>query len=98
MSTAQPEDPRAEVQRHLAAGDLRRARDTSASLLERDSSNGEAQVLHASVLMAGGDWRAAAELLAVPAAGDHAPYAITARYAICCAALDDPTSAAPAFG
>ena len=98
MSASLPSDSRNEVERHLAAGDLRRAREISASLLGRDPSDIQAQVLHASVLMAGGDWRAAAELLAAPAAGDHAPYAITARYAICRAALGDPASAAPAFG
>lgn len=98
MSASLPSDARNEVERHLAAGDFRRAREISASLLGRDPSDIQAQVLHASVLMAGGDWRAAAELLAAPAAGDDAPYAITARYAICRAALDDPASAAPAFG
>ena len=98
MSASLPSDSRNEVERHLAAGDLRRAREISASLLGRDPSDIQAQVLHASVLMAGGDWRAAAELLAAPAAGGHAPYAITARYAICRAALGDPASAAPAFG
>ena len=98
MSASLPSDSRNEVERHLAAGDLRRAREISASLLGRDPSDIQAQVLHASVLMVGGDWRAAAELLAAPAAGGHAPYAITARYAICRAALGDPASAAPAFG
>jgi aspartate beta-hydroxylase len=96
--SATPVDLRDEVRRRLATGDVQRARDASLVLLERDPSNGEAQVLHASVLMAGGDWRAAAELLAATAGGDDAPYAITARYAICLAALGDPASAAPAFG
>jgi aspartate beta-hydroxylase len=96
--SATPADLREEVRRRLASGDVQRARDASLALLARDPSDGEARVLHASVLMAGGDWRAAAELLAIAAAGDHAPYAVAARYAICCAALGDPHSAAPAFG
>ena len=97
MSASPPSEPRKEIERHLAAGDLRRARDVSAGLLERDPSNDEAQALHASVLMAGGDWRAAAELLAVAASGEQPPYAIAARYAICCAALGDIAAASPAF-
>jgi aspartate beta-hydroxylase len=98
VSAAQPADPRAEVQRLLVAGDVPGARAASMAWLEREPANAEAQVLHASVLMAGGNWRAAAELLAAPAAADQAPYAVAARYAICCAALGDPASAAPAFG
>ena len=97
MNAAQAADPRAEVQRHLAAGDVASARATSMAWLERESANGEAQVLHATVLMAGGEWRAAAELLEVAAAREHAPYAIAARYAICRAALGEHGSAAPAF-
>jgi aspartate beta-hydroxylase len=85
------------VQRHLAAGDLRGARDASAALLQRNPSDQEALVLHASVLMSSGDWRAAGELLAGPASRDDAPYAIAARYAICQAALGDPRGALPAF-
>lgn len=98
MSAAQPAHMRAEVQRLLAAGDVSAARAASTAWLEREPANVDAQVLHASVLMAGANWRAAAELLAIPAAGEQAPYAVAARYAICCAALGDPASAAPAFG
>ena len=98
MNATPTADLRGEVQRHLAAGDLRSARETSAVLLARDPSDVDAQVLHASVLMAGADWRAAAELLERAAAREDAPYPIAARYAICRVALGDPRTAVPAFG
>ncbi len=97
MNATPTTDLRGEVQRHLAAGDLRRAREVSAALLARDPADTDGQVLHASVLMAGGDWRAAAELLEPAAGREDAPYPVAARYAICRAALGDPRAAAPAF-
>ncbi|NUS38035.1 MAG: tetratricopeptide repeat protein [Lysobacter sp.] len=94
-ATVQPS--REEVERHLAAGDLRRARELSEALLARAPGDGDLLAQHASVLVAGGDWRAAADLLAGPAARADAPFGLLARQALVLATLGDARAAIPSF-
>lgn len=85
------------VQRHLAAGDLRGAREASQTLLERAPDDAEALVVHASVLMAAGELPAVVALLAKPVAAGGAPFGILGRYAVCQAVLGNARDAIPVF-
>jgi len=88
---------RAEVERHLAAGDLMGARRASEAYLAAHPGDTDAVVLHASVLMAGNDVEGASAILAGPAARPDAPFDIVLRYGLCRAGLGDPAGARPAF-
>lgn len=94
-ATMQP--GRAEVERHLAAGDLMGARRASEAYLAAQPGNTDAMAVHAAVLMAGGDFEAASIVLAASATRPGAPFGIVARYAICRAAVGDHAEARPAY-
>jgi aspartate beta-hydroxylase len=88
---------RAEVERHLATGDLVGARRASEAYLAAHPRETDALTVHASVLMAAGDIEGASQLLAVPAARPDAPFDIALRYGLCRAGLGDPVGARPAL-
>ena len=88
---------RAEVERHLAAGDLVGARRASEAYLAAQPGNTDALAVHAAVLMSAGDLEGASRLLAGPAARPDAPFDITLRYGLCRASLGDPAGARPAL-
>jgi len=88
---------REDVEGSLAARDLQGAFGSSAALLASDPGNAEYQALHATVLMAGGQWQDAADILAAAAAAPTARYGVKAKLAICRAALGDHRGAADMF-
>ena len=88
---------REDVEGSLAARDLPGAFGSSAALLASDPGNAEYQALHATVLMAGGQWQEAADILAGVAAAPTARYGVKAKLAICRAALGDHRGAAAMF-
>ena len=95
--TATTAPGRADVERHLAAGDLAGARRASEAYLAADPTNMDALAVHASVLMNAGDFEGASRVLAAPAAGPDAPFDILLRYGLCRASLGDPAGARPAL-
>jgi aspartate beta-hydroxylase len=90
-------EQRAEVERRLAAGDLARAVQLSETLLLAHPADPEVQVLHASALMARGDWLLAAQRLEETSRRADAPYAAKARLALCRVMLGDGPGALQAY-
>jgi aspartyl/asparaginyl beta-hydroxylase (cupin superfamily) len=88
---------REDVEASLAARDLPRALAASTALLDSDPGNTGYRVLHATVLMSGGQWQPAAELLEGPATAPSASYGAMAKLAICRAALGEHRAAAGMF-
>ena len=88
---------REEVERSLAAGDLPRALDLSAALIDSDPTNADFLSLRAAALMTSGNAHAAVDLLGGPAHAPAAPFAIKAALAMCQRAAGDLEGAAHMF-
>lgn len=86
-------DDREEIERCLAGGDLSRALRLSESLLAANPADVQAQAVHATVLMASGDWAGAAARLQEVVQSPEAPYAAKPRLAACLMRLGDHAGA-----
>lgn len=88
---------RAEFERCLASGELAQALRLSEMLLASQPDDPEAQTLHASALMAKGDWQSAASLLEKALHSTQAPYVAKPRLALCWLKLGNRSDALDAF-
>jgi len=88
---------REEVERSLAGGDLPRALDLSAALLDSDPTNADFLSLRAAALMTSGNTGAAMNLLIGPARLPGAPHVVQAALAMCQRATGDIQGAAHTF-
>lgn len=88
---------REDVERSLANGDLPRALDLSAALLDLDPTNADLLSLRAAALMTSGNVHAAVDLLAGPARAAGAPYVMLAALAMCERASGDLEGASGTF-
>jgi aspartate beta-hydroxylase len=88
---------REDVEASLGMQDLAGALSGSAALLDTDPGNADYRALRATVLMACGQWQAAADLLVKLAVAPTARYGVKAKLAICRAALGDHRGAADMF-
>lgn len=86
-----------EIERCLAGGELARALRLSESLLATDPGDLQAQALHATVLMASGDWEGAVARLQEVVQSPEAPYAAKPRLAACRMRLGDHAGALVAW-
>lgn len=86
-------DDHEEIERCLARGDRTRALRLSGELLAADPDDVRAQVLHATALMASGDWAGAAARLQEVVQSPKAPYAAKPRLAACLMRLGDNAGA-----
>ncbi len=81
----------------MAAGELTRALELSATLLDSEPTNADFLSLRAAALMASGKTDAAVDLLTEPAHAPEAPFAIKAALAMCQRQAGDLTAAAGMF-
>ena len=92
-----PADDRARIEHCLSTGDLTQATRLSEALLAAHPGDAEVQSLHASVLMARGDWATAEERLGRLVGRSDAPYAAKARLALTRTRLGDRDGALAAY-
>ncbi len=99
MNTAQAgaDFRRREVENSLSAGDVARALELSAALLESDATNPDSVRLRAAALMADGKSESAVRLLEDAAVAGNAPYGIRSALAMCQMAAGDRRAAAETF-
>ena len=88
---------RAEIEHCLASGDRARAFRLSAALLDAYPGDADVRILHAMVLMAGGDWSGAAAQLEQCLGSPRASWLANARLALCRTRLGDREGALSAY-